>query len=251
MHPGTAGLARGLEVLAALGEPQAARDGLGVVRLAALVGGDKSQLSRTLSTLADLGFVERDPESMAYRLGWRIFALAAQAAESRLLTAGPMVLRGLVAALNESAHLSVRQGVHILTLLSEPSSLTLHAPGRVGALTPLATTSSGRVLVSDLAEDELAALGLGAASEAIARARVDGYAIVREEFEVGLVAAAAPIRDAGGHIVAALNVSAPGFRFHDRLEEAAQRLVEAADALSSLLRGAPLDTSAEPLEAAL
>ena len=88
MNPGTAGLARGLDVLAALGEPEAARDGLGVVRLAALVGGDKSQLSRTLATLAEQGFVERDPETLAYRLGWRVFALAARAAESRLLVAG-------------------------------------------------------------------------------------------------------------------------------------------------------------------
>ena len=79
MNPGTAGLARGLEVLAALAEPEAAIQGLGVVRLAALVGGDKSQVSRTLATLAEQGFVERDPETMAYRLGWRVFALASQA----------------------------------------------------------------------------------------------------------------------------------------------------------------------------
>src|SRR4051812_14306371 len=162
MNPGTAGLARGLDVLAALGEPEAAREGLGVVRLAAIVGGDKSQLSRTLATLAEQGFVERDAETLTYRLGWRIFALASRAAENRLIVAAPAVLRGLVAVLGESAHLSVRQGAHTLTLLSEPSPSAVHAPGRVGALTPLATTSSGRALVSDLAPDELTALGLDA-----------------------------------------------------------------------------------------
>jgi IclR family KDG regulon transcriptional repressor len=240
MNPGTAGLARGLEVLAALAEPEAARDGLGVVRLAALVGADKSQLSRTLATLAEQGFVERDPETMAYRLGWNVFALASRAAESRLLVAAPAVLRGLVAALGESAHLSVRQGAHSLTLLSVPSPATVHAPGRVGELTPLATTSSGRALVSDLGDDELGALGLTPAREAIARAHADGYAIVREEFEAGLVAAAAPIRGPGGHIIAAINVSAPSFRFEHRLEEAARLLVEAADTLSAVLRGRAL-----------
>jgi len=240
MNPGTAGLARGLDVLVALAAAEAARDGLGVVRLAELVGGDKSQLSRTLATLAESGFAERDAASNAYRLGWRVFALASQAAESRLLIAGPAILRGLVAALGESAHLSVRQGVHVLTLLSEASPSTLHAPGRVGALTPLATTSAGRVLAGDLADDELAALGLDEAREAIALARAQGYAIVREEFETGLVAAAAPIRDAAGHIIAALNVSAPSFRFDDRLEDAAHRLVGAAGVLSGTLRGGPL-----------
>jgi DNA-binding IclR family transcriptional regulator len=240
VNPGTAGLARGLDVLAALAAPEAGRDGLGVMGLVSVVGGDKSQLSRTLATLAASGFVERDPESNAYRLGWRIFALAAQATESRLLVAGPAVLRGLVAELGESAHLSVRQGVQVLTLLTEASPSTLHAPGRVGALTPLATTSAGRVLASELDDDELAALGLADARDAIAHARSDGYAIVREEFEAGVVAAAAPIRDAAGRIVAALNVSAPGFRFEHRLEEAARCLVAAADELSGALRGEPL-----------
>ena len=87
--------------------------------------------------------------------------------------------------------------MQVLTLLSEASPATLHAPGRVGALTPLATTSAGRVLAGELADEELDALGLGDAREAIALARAEGYAIVREEFEAGVVAAAAPIRDAG------------------------------------------------------
>ncbi len=107
----------------------------------------------------------------------------------------------------------------------------------VGGLAPLATTSAGRVLVSDLSEAELEALGLGSARAAIARAAEDGYAIVREEFEPGVVAAAAPIRGVSGAVVAALNVSAPLFRFDDRLEAAALRLVVATDALSIAIGG--------------
>jgi DNA-binding IclR family transcriptional regulator len=251
MNPGTAGLARGLEVLAALGQPEAEPAGLGLPRLAALVESEQGQLSRTLATLEELGFVERDAETRAFRLGWRLFALASRAAESRLLVAGPAILRGLVAVLGESAHLSVRQGANVLTLLSEPSPSTLHARSRIGVLTPLVTTSAGRVLVGDLADDELEALGLAAARAEIARARADGYAIVREEFEIGLVAAAAPIRDGAGHIVGALNVSALGFRFEGRLEEAAQRLVEAADMLSRTLRGDAPEAGLESVEAAL
>ena len=45
--------------------------------------------------------------------------------------------------------------------------------------------------------------------------------------------------------------SAPGFRFDDRLEEAAHRLVEAADMLSRTLRGDPPEAGLERLEAAL
>lgn len=237
MNPGTAGLARGLELLVALGSPAAAPDGLGVVQLAGLTGGEKSQLSRALATLCEHGFVERDAATLAYRLGWRVFALATGASEDRLLALAPAVLRGLVRELGESAHLSVRQGAQVLTLLSESPPSTLHAPGRAGGLAPLATTSAGRVLAIDLDDDELVALGLEPAFAAIARARSDGFAIVREEFEPGLVAAAVPIRDATGRVLAAINVSAPRFRFDDRLDEAARRLVDVAADLSGALRG--------------
>jgi IclR family KDG regulon transcriptional repressor len=237
MNPGTAALERGLDVLCALAEEPAARDGLGVVALAELVGGDKSQLSRTLRTLEEHGFVERDRETLAYRLGWRLFAVAARVGESHLVAAAPPVLRELVRELGESVHLSVRQGDQVLTVLSESPAATLHAPGRVGGLTPLASTSAGRVLALDLDAAELKALGLGRHADAIAAARALGYAIVREEFEAGLVAAAAPIRDAAGRVVAALNVSAPRFRFDDRLEASAPRVVEAAETLSAAIGG--------------
>jgi IclR family KDG regulon transcriptional repressor len=219
-------------VLVALGAAEHA-NGLGVVALTELVDGDKSQLSRTLATLESRGLVVRDAETRAYRLGFRLFALAAPVAESRLLAAGPPILRALVRELGESAHLSVRQGDQVLTLLSESPDATLHAPGRVGGLTPLASTSAGRALVLDLDDDELRAIGLGLQASAIAEARSRGYALVREEFEPGLVAAAAPVRDAAGRIVAALNVSAPTFRFDERLETAAESVVAAANALSA------------------
>jgi DNA-binding IclR family transcriptional regulator len=235
MNAATASLERGLDVLVALGEPEHA-SGLGVVALATLLGDDKSRISRTLATLESRGLVTRDPATLAYRLGWQLFALAARVGESRLLAEAPPILRSLVRDLGESAHLSVRQGDQVLTLASESPPSALHAPGRVGGLTPVASTSAGRALVLDLDDRELAALGLGRQRKAIARAREDGYAIVREEFEPGLVAAAAPVRGAGGHVIAALNVSAPRFRFDDRLEEAAARVVEAAAKLSRAAR---------------
>jgi IclR family KDG regulon transcriptional repressor len=244
MNPGTSGLARGIAVLQALaGQEAASRGGLGVVRLAEVVGSDKSQTSRTLATLAEHGLVERDPETLSYRIGWQVFALAARAGEPRLLSVAPRLLRELVHALGESAHLSVREGASVLTLLSESPPSAICAPGAVGGLTPLATTSAGRALAFDLRDDELETLGLGSDAERIAEARSFGCAIVREEFEPGLVAAAAPVRDGSGRIVAAVNVSAPAFRFAHRLDEAAAAVMAAAAELSADL-GAPRESAA-------
>lgn len=235
MQPGTAALQRGIDVLAALADPAVGGDGLGVVELATLIGADKSQLSRTLATLDEAGLVIRDPDTRAYRLGWRIFSMAAQAGDRALIAAARPVLLGLVAELGESAHLSVRAGDQVLTLATESPASAIHAPGRVGGLTPMGVTSAGRALALDLDDATLATLGLGDHAVAIADARAAGCAIVREEFEPGLVSVAAPIRDAGGGIVAALNVSAPAFRFGDRLEEAAPAVIRAAAAVGAAM----------------
>src|SRR3954449_2436045 len=87
-------LGRMIDILTALGEPESTRDGgLGVVRVAQLVGREKSQVSRALRTLADAGLVERDAATRAYRLGWRLFALAARVGDQRLLALAPAAPR--------------------------------------------------------------------------------------------------------------------------------------------------------------
>jgi DNA-binding IclR family transcriptional regulator len=71
--------------------------------------------------------------------------------------------------------------------------------------------------------------------ESLVAARALGYALVDEEFEFGLVGAAAPVRDFKGRLVAALNVSAPKFRLGGRLESAGEEVKRVADELSALL----------------
>ena len=60
--------------------------------------------------------------------------------------------------------------------------------------------------------------------------REAGYAVAVDELEVGLTAAAAPIRNAHGDIVASMSISGPTFRLTDeQLDEAVPLLVAAAD----------------------
>jgi IclR family transcriptional regulator, KDG regulon repressor len=231
-------LKRGVEILLVLGTDDAmVRDGLGVVQIAQLVGYEKSQVSRALSALAESGLVDRDPETRAYRLGWRLFALAARSGRPRLTALAPAVLARLVSEFGETAHLSVLQGDRVLTLLSEGPSSTIRASGWSGRTVPVTCTSSGRALLFDHDLSALEAL-LGDASFAgagrkaprsvkdlhrrIRAARRDGYALVEEEFEPGLVAAAAPVRDFSSGIIAAVNVSGPEFRLGSRLRAAGE-----------------------------
>jgi IclR family KDG regulon transcriptional repressor len=245
-------LERMIDILCALGEPESTRNGgLGVVRIAQLVGREKSQVSRALRTLDETGLVERDAASREYRLGWRLFALAARVADQRLLALGPPVLHDLVAALGETVHLTVRDGDGLVTLLTESSPNVVRAIEWTGQAVPLHCTSAGRALLLDHDERSLRALlgdgalppaGPGAPRDTgelarrIATARRVGYAAIEDEFEDGHAGAAAPVRDFRGRIVAALNVSAPAFRLGGRRLDAAGREIRArADELSSRL----------------
>ena len=246
-----ANLKKELAILVALGGEEAVENGgLGVVRVAELIGREKSQVSRALRALAESGLVDRDPSTLHYRLGWRFFALAARAGEQRLLAAAPPLLERLMKNLGETVHLSVLQGAEVLTVLSESPPHAVTAAGWSGRTVPLYCTSSGRALLFDRDRDglsellpgvEFRKLGPNTVSnvdqlyERIVAARARGYALVDEEFEFGLVGAAAPVRDFRGQIVAALNISAPKFRLGGRLEDAGQEVRRAADELSALL----------------
>ena len=249
------GLQRGLDVLLALGSDEALeRDGLGVVRIARLVGREKSQVSRCLKALASHGFAERDPDTRCYRLGWRLVALGARAGDARLLHAAQPVLEDLVARIGETAHLSVLDGVEVLTLLSEAPTAAVRATGWQGRRVPATCTSSGRALLFDHSAEELerrfagadlprcgpnAARSLSQLHGRIEGDRARGWAVSDEEFEPGLVAVAAPVRSPRGVIVAAVNVSAPKFRLGGGLELAGRHVLAAAGRLSSALGDRP------------
>jgi IclR family KDG regulon transcriptional repressor len=240
------GFRRGLDILMTVGGPEAATTGgLGVVRIAQLVGREKSQVSRALKTLLDCGLVERDPGTRAYRLGWRFYAMAAGAGDAQLLAAARPVLQGLVARVGESAHLSVLDGADVLTVLSEAPASAVRAVGWVGRRVPAHCTSAGRALLLDQDADALRARFAGVAfrgrgprdvaalERRIATARARGFAVVDEELEPGLVGAAAPVRAFDGRVVAAINVSAPKFRLGRRLEAAGRAVRAAADEVSA------------------
>ena len=244
-------LRRGLAILGAIEEEEARGAAPpGVTRLAALTGSDKSQVSRSLKILAADGIVDRDPETLGYRLGWRLLAMAGRSSRAGLLAAAEPLLGRLVRETGERAHLSVLRGVAVLTVLSEGSDHAVQAAGWVGRAVPLHSTSAGRALLFDHGREELVELLAGTGIEGgtakaprsarqlherIVAARARGFALVDEEFEAGLVGVAAPVRDFRGRIVAALNVSAPKFRFAQKLPRAGKRVKAAADELSASL----------------
>jgi len=252
----SAGLRRDMELLDALaagGRPPSG--GLGVARLADQLGRSRSQVSRALRALQAEGLVERDEDTLLYRLGWRLYAFAARTWEARLTHRAAPYLRRLVSALHETVHLCVLRGDQVLTVSSVSPPHAFRGLGWEGLTVPALTTSAGRVLIEDWPPEALRAL-LDAQLPAPSRSRLSirteadlhrelaairrrGFAMVNEEFEDGVVGVSAPVYDFRRQLTAAINVSAPKGRLGHRLPEAGLLTRTVAHELSASLATPP------------
>lgn len=250
--PSSASLRRDLDILDLLASAECRRrGGLGVVRIAERLGRENSQVSRALRALAAAGMVERDPNTLDYRLGWRLYAYAARTFEARLVhVAGPFIRR-LVAGLQETTHLCVLRGNQVLTLWTESPVHAYRALTWEGMPVPVVDTSAGRVLIChwepDVVRkwfaDDLAGAGgqprLRTVDQLVAELcaiRKRGYALVRDELEVGVVSCSAAVEDFRHQAVAAVTVSGPQHRLGTRLDRAGQMAARAAADISRALR---------------
>lgn len=269
------GLARDIELLELLGASDPRR-GLGVSQLAEMTGRDKGVVSRALATLLESGLVDRDPATLRYRVGSRIYGLAARTSESTLVLASRPLLRRITLATQETSHLCVLREGNVLTLASELSPHEVRTTSWQGVMTAAWRTPSGRALLSDWDREALFAwyeihgndqaivsqldprmttsgfsvLAAPPIDKAVVRdfdsllVEIDsikklGYARLDEELETGVVGASAPVRDFTGSVIAAINVSAPKARMSHRLDELGAFVAHAAADLSTQL-GAPL-----------
>jgi DNA-binding IclR family transcriptional regulator len=129
----------------------------------------------------------------------------------------------------------------------------------VGTRWPAHATSTGKVLLAALGQDELASLLASplpaltprtitdprALRRELARARRRGYATGIEELEPGFMAVAVPVRAADGHVVAALGVGGPRVRLDpSRLRAIARILPSHAARISERLGGRTLPPGA-------
>lgn len=279
----SSGLARDLEILNLLAGPEALREGgLRVLRIAELLGRDKAAVSRALATLADADLLSRDPERLTYHLGSRLYALAARTGEAALTQRARPLLRQMVHSARETTHLCVLRGGNVLTLVSELSPHEVGTTGWAGMTTAAWRTPSGRVLISDwdrasvdlwysahghdealvnpqesrapgafsvLVEpppDNVVVRDLETLHAELGRIRHRGYATSDEELEQGVVAASAPVWDATGTIVAAINVSAPKSRLGKRLGDLGAYVARCGAALSAELGGPSSPATSTP-----
>ena len=205
---------------------------------------------RLLGSLTRDGFVDYEPDGRRYHLGLRIFQLGQRVSNHHGFagTALP-ILRRVTEETGEATILSVRDGIHHLTVNKVDGPQTFRVTSDPGFLGALHTTSVGKALVA-FAEDEdrerlleelplepLTALSItdrDAFRAEIEKVRRQGYAVMDEENELGMRAIAVPVFNSQGVAFASLATAAPVFRLS----------VEAMEAIVPLLQAAAVELSA-------
>jgi DNA-binding IclR family transcriptional regulator len=233
-----------LEILAAQGEA-------GVTEVAAELGVHKSTAFRLVAVLESRGFVEQLADRGKYRLGFGVVRLAgAAAAQLDIAHEGRPICEALAADVEETVNIAILDSDRAVNIsqVRGPAALSTH--NWVGQGTPLHATSSGKVLLAhapeavrkDVLSRELPRFTAATITdpevlmERLDRVREQGWGSTVEEYEVGLNAVAAPVRDAGGDVIAAVSVSGPSFRMGaDSFPRLSERVMAAADELSRRL----------------
>lgn len=206
-------------------------------------------LTKTLETI---GFVVREQDGKRYRIGPRVFMLAAGALdESMLLTLGTPVLERLSGATGDAAHLAIRSNTEIVVVARTAASGMIQISDRAGALRPAHATAIGKLLLAHADPQDLEHLLAGidfkpftgntitsktALRKELAEIRRSGLAHDRAEFDQDLRCIAASVTDFADRCVAAIGLSGPVWRLDEAaIEQRSKDLLAAADELSALL----------------
>jgi IclR family transcriptional regulator, pca regulon regulatory protein len=212
-------LERGLAVIRAF---DAEHPRMTLSDVARSTGLTRAAARRFLHTLVALGYMRTDGRLFALRP--RILELGYAYLSSLSLPEVAMPhLERLVAQVHESSSVSVLDGEDVVYVARVPTRRIMTVAISVGTRFPAYATSMGRVLLAGqspqwlagyLASARLAPLTAHTVTDPeVLRGVLDevheqGWAMVDQELEEGLRSIAAPIRDAQGQVVAAVNISA-------------------------------------------
>ncbi|MDR1441697.1 MAG: helix-turn-helix domain-containing protein [Bifidobacteriaceae bacterium] len=213
-------LERGLSVIKAFDgdHPE-----LTLSEVAARTGLTRAAARRFLITLESIGYVRSHDRRFSLRPA--VLELAHSYLSSMDLPEIAMPhLESLAAQVQAASSVSVLDRRDIVYVARVATKRIMSVNINVGTRFRAAATSMGRAILAFLPEAELdkqlenltlekstpyTITGLGALREELDRVRDQGWCLLDQELEVGLRALAAPIRDASGYPVAAINVSVP------------------------------------------
>jgi IclR family pca regulon transcriptional regulator len=216
-------LARGLSVIRAF---DSKRSRLTIVAAARLTGMSRAAARRCLHTLRVLGYVTLVDGH--FELAPRVLTLGyAYIGSTPLATIAQPVLEKVAEQVNESCSLSMLDGDDIVYIARAARRRVISIGLSVGSRLPAYCTSMGRAILAFASAAEQHAylsrvvlarhtkftiVDPAALRAELRRIRNEGYALIDQEFEIGLRSLAVPVRRHDGAVMAAINVGVHAVR---------------------------------------
>jgi DNA-binding IclR family transcriptional regulator len=226
----------------------ARRGATAVTELATELDVHKSTIFRLLSTLEARGLVEQNTDRGRYQLGYGVVRLAAGATRNfDLSVISRRICEALAEEVGETVNIEINDHQKVLSIDQVIGSAAMTTVNWVGRRTPLHATAGGKVFLAHMTPDERAdylseplerftqntITSRGELEKQLETVRAQGYGFTLEEYEVGLAAVAAPIRDLDRKVVAVVSVSGPNFRINTTtIPRLASHVVAAAEEIS-------------------
>ena len=241
--------ARGLEVIRSFNASVSQQT---LSEVAAHTGLSRAGARRILLTLQTLGYVESD--GRLFRLTPRILDLGfAYLSSLPIWNLAEPTMEALADRVHESCSAAVLDGLDVVYVLRVHTHKIMSTNLGVGSRLPAFWTSMGRVLLAALPEDDLlrrlqqtaprqrftqhTLLNDESLLASVRQTREQGWSLVNQELEEGLISIAAPLKNRAGQTVAALNISGQANRTSAQMmqEQFLPALLQATQAISRLL----------------
>lgn len=212
-----------IEFLADRGQPMRLKD------ISAGLSLNPSTTLRFLTSLIESGYVAQDIETSQYYLTYKIVAIGQKVKESnqasRIISP---YLKTICENVHETICLAIERNNQVVYLdVAEGPAQIIKAMTRIGNIAPLHCTGIGKLFLLNYTEAQIDSIILSkglqrftqytittkeALLNELAEVKNNGYALDREECELGACCIAFPIYDYTGKIIAGISVTGPSIR---------------------------------------
>lgn len=214
--------------------------------IAAMVAMTRNKAFRLLATLCENGLLEHDKPSGTYRLGINAFSLAQKMVRnSNVISLAHPVIEYLAKKHDEAVYMVVIKGDDVLFLDMADCDQQIKAVSLIGKTFPFFTNAAGKAMKALESTDSIEWLVNKKRSKSKNITNPEG--LVSELFEIrsnggvaiesgglgeGIISVAVAVKDYAGHVIGAITMLGPSFRFlKERIEN---------EMIPSLIEGAAL-----------
>lgn len=221
---------------------------LGVREIARQLELHPSTVGRMLTTMTSLGILSQDQESHRYRMGSKVLKWGeVYTSNVDLRAQARSYMEGLHGATEETISLDIPDGDARICIERIESPHSLRWVARIGERMPYYASASGKVLLAFLPpaqQKKVLTMRLEKLTpntttdprllrQELEAIRKRGYAVSQGERVEGVSCVAAPIFDAAGKVIGAINVSGPSTRFSkEKIQQYAHLVIQASTSLS-------------------